>query len=53
MYKVCERTSDEEGSDVYQCIDLGNRVQLENVGMFYYLGDMLNGGVGILRKECH
>ena len=36
--KTCKRESDEEES-----LDLGNRVHLENIGKFCYLGDMLNG----------
>ena len=40
--KTCEREVDEEDRNV-ESFDLGNGVHLENVGKFYYLGDMLNG----------
>ena len=47
---VCENAAD-ENSDVYECIDLGNGVQLEYVGKFCYLGDMLNGGASSWRDK--
>ena len=54
--KVCENAVDDD-SHVGECIDLGNVVQLENVGKFCYLGDMLHGGGGtnsasVARVRC-
>ena len=45
--KTCERAGDEENRNVEESLDLANRVHLENVGKFCYLGDMLNGGGGV------
>ena len=43
--KMCERAGDEEDRNVEESLDLENGVHLENVGKFYYLGDMLKGHV--------
>ena len=40
---MCERADDGEDNVVNESMDLGNGVDLENVGKFCYLGDMLNG----------
>ena len=55
--KTCEREGDEEDRNVEESLDLGNRVHVENVGKFCYLGDMLNVGggansVSLARVHC-
>ena len=49
MVHVCKvkRADDAEDNGVDEIMDLGNGVHLENVGMFCYPGDMLNGGGGV------
>ena len=44
MCKVCERAGDGEDKGINKSMNLGNGMRLENVGTFWYLGVMLNGG---------
>ena len=45
--KGCEKAADEgRGSDIDKCIDLGDGMQLENIGNFFYFGNMPNGTGG-------
>lgn len=50
------REDDREDSSIVKSIDLGNGVQLENVGKFNHLGDMQNGrgvkSASVARVQC-